>query len=114
MTIDKAIDLMKKSFDKRLQIRIKKGKDYAGDQDCLQNFKKVALLLKILEIDPTTSYGVAMLYSVLKLDRLCNLVFRKKVKNPQNEPIEDSIDDLLNYIDLFRECLQDDYFKEKK
>lgn len=110
MKLKKALEIEDKSYKKRRSIRIKKGKDYAKEEDCLQNFKKVARIAKILEIDVTKSYGVAMFYKILKIDRLCNLVFRKKEINPENESLIDNIDDELNYTELFRETLIEEFF----
>jgi len=113
MNIREAIRIMDENFEKRKKIRIEKDKDYADVGDCLKNFKSVAKLIEILNIDLSKSYGVAMAYSILKIDRICNLLFNK-VSNPINESIEDSINDLQNYLDLFRECLIDEYSVKEK
>ena len=107
MKSEYALKRMRERFEKRLAIRIKKAKDYANEADCLQNFKKVAQLLKLLDVSPHTPHGVAMTYALLKIDRLCNLVFRQKNTNPENESVEDTIEDLQNYLDLFTECLEE-------
>lgn len=109
MELQRALKLAEESHRRRIEIRKKKAQDYAGDTDALQNFKKVALLLGALDIDISKSYGVALVYAVLKIDRICNLVFRQNTKNPANESLTDSIDDLTNYIQLFSECLLDDW-----
>lgn len=108
MKLSTALALQDNFYKERIELRKKKGKDYANEDDCLTNFKNVAKILGLLGIDPSKSYGVALIYTVLKLDRISNLVFRRKGK-PSNEAIDDSISDILNYLDLFRECLLDDY-----
>lgn len=108
MKLEEAIKIEQEAFARRLELRKRKGEDYANTEDCLQNFKKVAKLLSTLDIDISKSYGVALIYAMLKIDRMCNLIFRKKKLDPTNEAVADTIDDLQNYIDLFRECLTDD------
>jgi len=109
MNLNTALKIEREAFARRMDLRLKKGEDYANDTDCLQNFKKVAILLSTLDIDTSKSYGVALIYAMLKVDRLCNLIFRQKTDKPKNEAISDTIDDLQNYIDLFRESLKEDY-----
>lgn len=105
MKIEEARKYQKKSFDDRWKIRESKSHDYATE-DILSNFKRRALLFDILEIDITTPHGVALGDAVLKVDRICNLLFRRKDK-PKHESVKDSIIDLKNYIDLAEECLID-------
>lgn len=93
---------MEKSYRKRRELFERKSSDYATE-DVLSNFKRVGKLIETLGIDPTTPHGVACVYILLKLDRFCNLVFRKK-KKPDNEAIQDTIDDLKNYMDLMEAC----------
>ena len=99
------IKLIKESFKRRLMIHQKKSHDYADTEEMLGNFKRVAAILKILNVDPGTSYGTAIIYITLKLDRFCNLVFSGK--KPSNESIRDTVDDLKNYCDLLEGCLID-------
>ena len=112
MRLIDALKLQDDNYQKRKQIRIYKGQDYANNDDCLQNFKKMSQILSILNIDITKSYGICLIYAVLKIDRLCNLIFRKKTFDPQNESIEDTLNDLQNYIDKTRECLIDEKIRQ--
>jgi hypothetical protein len=98
--------VQQKSFDRRWEIREKKAHDYATDVDVLSNFKRTSEICNLFGIDIKTPYGIAMLYAILKIDRLSNLVFRNKVA-PTNESLLDTIDDLKNYIDLMEECMVD-------
>jgi hypothetical protein len=107
MKLNDALQHERERFAARLELRERKGRDYATTDDCLSNFKRMAQACKLLNIDVTTSYGVALFYSLLKIDRLTNLVFRKGA-TASNEPIEDTFDDLGNYLDLARECMIDD------
>lgn len=98
MKEEEYLEILENSIKRRREIHSKKTKDYAT-KDVLSNFKRVAKLMEILEIDTTVPHGVACMYILLKMDRFCNLVFRQKVE-PKNESVEDTIDDWKNYLDL--------------
>lgn len=97
--------IIKESLDRRLTLSAKKGADYATE-DVLSNFKRMADAVKILRIDPTTPYGIALVYAMLKIDRLCNLL--SKGTKPQNEALRDTVDDLKTYMDLLEACLYEE------
>jgi len=106
MKLKEAIELEKAIHKLRLEIRKKKGHDYAQSQNCLLNFENMAKLCKILSVDVTTPYGVTFFYILLKLDRTANLVFRRKGVKPKNESIWDTVViDGPNYFDLLSENL---------
>jgi len=105
MKLEEAIDLETKAFQRRIEIRRKKCHDYAKEEDILSNFKEMAHLAKILRIDITTPHGVAMWHLVHKMVRVCNLWSQNK--EPENESLEDTHDDLANYNDLAKECYMD-------
>lgn len=96
--------MMKKSLDRRLDISRRKGHDYATE-DILSNFKRMAEVIRIFRVDPRTPYGVALIYLLLKLDRLTNLLTRGVT--PENEALTDTIDDAKNYLDLFDACFRE-------
>ena len=105
MNINKSKKIQESSFERRWKLRNKKGHDYATD-DILSNFKRMSRVMEIWNVDTTSCYGVALFYACLKVDRLCNLIFSDK--EPANESIRDTIDDLKNYIDLMEECMIDE------
>jgi len=108
MKLEKALEIEKKDFKQRLEIRKKKGHDYASREDCLTNFKKRSQILSILKVDTSKAYGVAINDIVLKIQRLCNLLFPEPRK-ASNEALRDTIAyDLPNYIDLLKEILIDE------
>ena len=82
---------------KGVELLKSKGHDYAGE-DILKNFKQMHQLLEILEIDTSKIEGIHMFYIVLKIQRLCNLLFSNTVA--KNESIADTLIDLRNYTDL--------------
>jgi F0F1-type ATP synthase beta subunit len=91
--------IVENSWKRRREIHEKKTHDYATE-DVLSNFKRVAEIIRILGVDPTTPHGMACVYIILKMDRFCNLVFRKSGELPKNEAVGDTIDDWKNYLDL--------------
>lgn len=109
MELKEAIKMEKVDFIERLKLRKAKGHDYASEEDCLVNFKNMAELLRILGIwEDATPSKVALFYILLKLDRTCNLLYRRKTK-PKNESVRDTVAmDMPNYIDLFKENLIDE------
>lgn len=90
--------------EKGLELIKSKGHDYAGI-DVLKNFKTVKDLIKILEIDMLSTEGVGIFYILLKIQRLCNLLFGGKT--PKNESVEDTLIDLRNYVDLLNCIIKD-------
>lgn len=112
MNIKKAIELERKDFEKRMEIRWKKGYDYAKvEGDILSNFKVMADLEKILDkhgysIPIDRPCGVALWHLLHKIIRLLNLL--NKGTDPQNETINDTFLDMSNYTDLTKECLIDE------
>jgi F0F1-type ATP synthase beta subunit len=93
------LKLIEDSWKRRRKIHSKKTHDYAT-QDVLSNFKRVSQIIEILGVDPRTPHGMACVYIILKMDRFCNLTFRKSKDLPSNEAVEDTIDDWKNYLDL--------------
>ena len=113
MKLEDALKRREEMTKKRMEIRKIKGHDYALEEDCLVNFKNVAAIMKILKVDITTPEGVAIFYIVLKLDRTCNLLFRRQGK-PQAESLEDTVAiDGPNYWDLLDEILAERGYYQK-
>lgn len=97
--------LMKEINDKRLTLMLGKGHDYA-DEDALSNFKRMTSICWLLGIRPEKSAAdCAKFLMMLKIDRWCNLA--RQGKDPANEGIRDTIEDLHNYIDLAYACEMD-------
>lgn len=84
-----------------------KAEDYAGVDDALSRFDRVAALVYILDIDATRPEGVAFLMMCLKLDRLSHLVFSGKT--PANESLTDSFQDLRGYTHLAEAIIEEAY-----
>jgi hypothetical protein len=101
MTKEQEVELIKKLDKKTLDIMMNKSSDYANE-DVLSNFKEVSSVVKILNIDTRTPEGYAMLMIVLKLSRINNL--KKDNKDPKNESLLDSYEDMINYAKLSYLC----------
>jgi len=111
MRRDKFLKLMEASYDRRTEISIRKSEDYASDVECLGNFKRCAQILSALFNYPFKPSDVAIIYSVLKIDRFCNL--RHNSKTPSNEGLLDTIDDLKNYCDFIEAAFIEETKGEK-
>jgi len=105
MRLEEALKRRKEMFEKRLEIRIMKGHDYASTENVLANFEVTAEVCRLLNIDITKPWGVALFYIIVKIARAANLLFN--VRGPaQCEALEDTIAiDLPNYVDLLDEIL---------
>ena len=91
------IQLAAEGADRRQSILVSKSEDYSTDSDALLNFKQVSKVCFILGIDPSTRSEDAVFFFVVhKLQRWLNL----RDRDPKNEALRDTIDDLHNYIDL--------------
>lgn len=103
MNIDEAITLQEKLFKQRMEIRRKKGHDYANLENVHLNFDTLSQICKLLNVDVTTPFGCAIYNKILKLQRETNLLFSGKTAS--NEAILDTLLDLSNYNDLELEIL---------
>lgn len=100
MNKQEQIDLFRELMAQNLEILDKKGDDYAVSEDRLSNFKKAGEAINI-----SAELQCLSLIST-KVVRLGNLLESEDIKN---EPLEDSIKDLINYAFLLY-CI----YKEKK
>jgi len=113
LKLEDALEIEIADHLRKMEIRQKKGSDYAND-DCLANFKATAEVMLALkrngmEIDLTTPHGVAIFHQILKMLRRLNL-YQKKTA-PENESLDDTFLDASNYLDLEKECYID-YMEE--
>ncbi len=87
-----------KELDSRvMQAANSKGHDYAS-QDVLSNFKSVSRAAKELGLNVTDPTNYALFMVLLKIARLSNLL--NTGKKPNNETIDDSFLDGINYMKL--------------
>ena len=104
MTPQDQIELYQRMDEEILSITRSKAHDYAG-ADVLSNFKGVSAAAKALGIDVTNPTGYAMFMVLLKIARLTNLL--SAGKTPNNESIDDSFKDAVNYMKLSYCCYVD-------
>jgi len=109
MTIKKRQKIAKDLFNKCIDILIKKGKDYAGNEDCLSNFKRNAERLGL------TKYQIWAVYWNKHVDSINNAI-KSNPNFPQveSEPLESRIIDLINYEIILLALLLEDINKNKK
>lgn len=104
MTQPEQLEIIEKINKQGIELMKSKGHDYS-DIDILKNFKQVHQMITLLGIDTTKIEGVHLFYVILKIQRLCNLLFSGKTA--KNESIQDTLIDLRNYIDLLNCTLQE-------
>lgn len=97
MTQQEQLQLVQEINEKGISLMKSKGHDYAGE-DILKNFKQMHQACALFGVDLSRVEGVHMFYILLKIQRLCNLLFSNKVA--KNESIDDTLIDLRNYVDL--------------
>jgi hypothetical protein len=91
------LELVEQINAKGIELLKSKGHDYAGE-DILKNFKQLNAACELFEIDVSKIEGVHMFYILIKIQRICNLLFSGK--QGKNESIQDTLIDLRNYVDL--------------
>ena len=99
------LKLIQEINEKGIDLIKSKGHDYANGDDVLKNFKEMHQLIKLLGVDTSKIEGIHMFYLLLKIQRLCNLLFSGKTA--KNESIQDTLIDLRNYTDLLNCTLQE-------
>lgn len=107
MTSEQQIEIYKKVDEDIMKITTSKRADYSGEQDVLSNFKGVSAAAKAIGIDITNPTGYSLFMVVLKIARITNLLNANKT--PNNESVEDSFLDGINYFKLALCC----YTEEK-
>ena len=98
MNKDNQLEIYNKMDKELIDLTKKKQFDYGKDADVLSNFKSVSNAAKELEIDVHNPTGYALFMVLLKIARLSNLL--NSGKTPNNEAIDDSFFDGINYFKL--------------
>src|ERR1035437_3430437 len=101
MTKAKQLELINNLDKSLIEILISKGEDYASD-DVLSNFKRLSAASSALSLNTQTAVGYALFMVLMKIDRISNLLNSAKI--PNNEGIEDSFADGINYMKLAYLC----------
>jgi len=97
MEKSKQIELYQQIDEKILKVASSKAHDYAT-QDVLNNFKTVSAAAKELGLNVTDPTNYALFMVLLKIARISNLINNNKW--PNNESVEDSFLDGINYFKL--------------
>jgi len=103
MTIPERNLIAQEIFKKCLDVLTRKGKDYAGNEDSLSNFKRNAERLGL------TKYQVWAIYFNKHVDSINNAI-KSSPNNPQveSEPLEQRIIDIINYAVILLCLLKED------
>lgn len=89
----------------KMKLANSKGHDYAND-DMLANFKRMHKACAIYDIRPgKRTEDVFLFYILIKLDRMVNLIHSDK--EPSNESLDDTMQDIGLYIELLRAYLEE-------
>ena len=97
MEKSKQIELYQEIDEKILKVASSKAHDYATE-DVLNNFKTVSAAAKELGLNVTDPTNYALFMVLLKIARISNLINTRKW--PNNESMEDSFLDGINYFKL--------------
>ena len=102
MTLEERQRIAETRFAECAKLLLSKGKDYAGDQDALANFKGIACRLGI------SKYQVWSVYFMKHIRAIINSI-KANPENPQteSEPLEERITDVINYAVLLEALLKD-------
>jgi len=100
MTRDQQIEFLERTHKEAIALLKRKGSDYSSEDNVLKNFDQMYEMMKILEVDTSKKESVYIFYILIKLQRLCNLIFNSKT--PANESLMDTLQDFENYIKLLR------------
>ena len=93
--------MAKEFFDKGYKTLTEKAHDYAQDDDCFSNFKKIAIMIEV----PVEK--VFLMFMAVKIARLMELCKKQTIKVGESKA--DSLSDISNYA-----CLMAIYLKEEK
>lgn len=97
MEKSKQLELYQEIDEKIRKIASSKAHDYAKE-DVLSNFKTVSAAAKELGLNVTDPTNYALFMVLLKIARISNLINNNKW--PNNESIDDSFLDGINYMKL--------------
>ena len=108
MNIQERQNVAEKRFNECLKVLLAKGKDYAGKEDSLANFKRNAERLGL------SKYQVWATYFNKHIDSVNNAIKYNPI-NPQveSEPLTERIIDIINYAVILEALLSEDKCQKK-
>ena len=89
------IESIKKTFEECIKIAEDKNKDYSSTENPFSNIETC----KVYGINPEHGLLIRMMD---KFSRLNNLIVNKKEASVKDESIEDTIDDMINYLAILK------------
>jgi hypothetical protein len=101
-------ELTRQAFETRMKIMNTKGREYSGSEDKFANFKRLAKMQEL----PAES--IWLTYFTKHMDSLTSFIRRRNkgesvlsIDATLSEPIEGRIDDIQNYLDIFRGMIKE-------
>ena len=98
MNLTELDSLLEKQGKRARELCVKKNADYSKDDDVHVNFKTVAQLCKVLEVDVSTPRGCIQFHILHKIHRLFKLI--NEGRTPENESVADTVLDEFVYSAL--------------
>jgi len=93
-------------FDTCIELLISKNADYSNNDDVHSNFKELAQLCRDLNVDVSTPVGCIQFMILMKTHRQFKLI--REGKKPENESLQDTCTDKLNYEILLETLLEEE------
>lgn len=102
MNLQRRHEITEALFQECLDIAKTKGKDYSGNEDCLDNFKRAAKNLGM------TPFQIWAVYFSKHIDSVMNAIkYHPEYPQVESEPLRGRIKDIIVYSVLL-ECLMED------
>lgn len=105
MNLEESLNVRREITWKRWQLRNRKLQVYANEENIHKNFYQVSEIVKTLNIKPDNPLKWCLCLIIHKIQRITNFL-----KNPNQETIEsfeDTVMDLLNYVEILYELYVD-------
>lgn len=103
MNIQRRTELTDELFKECLEIARTKGKDYSGNEDCLDNFKRGARNLDM------TPFQIWAVYFSKHVDSVMNSIkYHPEYPQVESEPLRERAKDIIVYMTLFIALLEDE------
>lgn len=87
-------------------VLMRKGNDYAKNEDILSYAKVASNICGILNVDVSRRDGVLIFFIIHKVIRLCNILFNDK-DEVHCETLDDTLRDIVGYVYLLRGYFED-------
>lgn len=102
MTLDERKKVADDIFRECQEVAVKKGKDYAGEEDALDNFKRNAEKLGL------TKYQVWAVYAGKHIDSIFNSIkYSPDYPQVESEPMRERVKDVIVYMTILQALMEE-------